>query len=56
MEGIKELRLKLKLTQKEFAARVRVDAITVSRWEREEQQPSALARRQIARLLKKNNL
>lgn len=55
MDGkeIKALRGKLGLTQKELAARVRVDAITVSRWERGEQHPSALAERQLSRLAKK---
>lgn len=49
---IKKLRNNLKLTQKELAARVRVDVITVSRWERGEQHPSALAERQLNRLTK----
>lgn len=49
---IKALRKKLGLTQKELAARVRVDAITVSRWERGEQHPSTLAERQLTRLAK----
>lgn len=49
---IKALRKKLKLTQKELAARVKVDAITVSRWERGKQKPSPLAKRQLARLVK----
>jgi len=55
---IKSLRKKLGLTQKEFAARVNVDAITVSRWERGQQHPSNLALRQLARLVRcsqKNN-
>ena len=50
---IKSLREKLGLTQKELAARVRVDAITVSRWERGEQKPSQRAVRQLGRLSKK---
>lgn len=49
---IKKLRKKLGLTQKEFAARLKVDAITISRWERNEQRPSKLAHRQLERLLK----
>ena len=48
---IKALRKKLRLTQKELAARVKVDAITVSRWERNEQRPSRQALRQLARLV-----
>lgn len=51
---IRELRKTLGLTQKELAARVRVDAITVSRWERSEQKPSQQAKRQLARLAKRN--
>lgn len=47
---IRNLRKRLGLTQKELAARVRVDAITVSRWERGEQRPSKLAQRQLKRL------
>uniref|UniRef100_A0A6M3KNB3 Putative DNA binding, helix-turn-helix domain containing protein n=1 Tax=viral metagenome TaxID=1070528 RepID=A0A6M3KNB3_9ZZZZ len=47
---IRELRKTLGLTQKELASRVRVDAITVSRWERNEQKPSQQAERQLARL------
>lgn len=47
---IKQLRKRLGLTQKELAARVKVDAITVSRWERNEQKPSSQAQRQLARL------
>ncbi len=47
---IRNLRKRLGLTQKELAARVRVDAITVSRWESGEQRPSKLAQRQLKRL------
>jgi len=54
-EDIKQLRENLKLTQKELAARVRVDAITVSRWELGKQRPGALALRQLYRLSKKDN-
>jgi len=50
---IKELRKKLGLTQKELAARMKVDAITVSRWERGEQRPSQLAERKLNKLAKK---
>ena len=50
---IKELRKSLGLTQKELAARVRVDAITVSRWELGKQRPSCLAKRNLARLEKR---
>lgn len=50
---IKQLRQSLGLTQKELAARVRVDAVTVSRWERGQQKPSPQATRQLNRLAKK---
>jgi len=51
---IQKLRAKLGLTQKEFAMRLKVDAITVSRWERGEQRPSAVALRQLERLQNRN--
>jgi len=47
---IKNLRAKLKLTQKEFAGRLKVDAITVSRWERGEQKPDIVSKRKLTRL------
>ena len=50
---IRELRESLGLTQKELAARLKVDSITVSRWERNEQKPSNLAQKQLARLVNK---
>ncbi len=50
---IKELRKKLGLTQTQLAARIKVDMLTISRWERGEYKPSNLARRQLARLAKK---
>ena len=51
---VKQLRKALGLTQKELAARIRVEAITVSRWERGEQKPSRQAERQLNRLARKN--
>lgn len=53
-EDILGLRKKLRLTQKEFAGRLKVDAITISRWERGEQKPSAQAERQLNRLIKRS--
>lgn len=53
---IREIRKRLGLTQKGLATRVRVDSITIRRWEGNEQRPSALAGRQLNRLMKKNNL
>lgn len=42
--GVQAIRLKLKLTQGELAERLQTTLRTVSRWERGESQPSALAR------------
>lgn len=53
---IRELRKQLGLSQKELATRVKVDAITIRRWEGNEHRPSALAGRQLNRLMKKNNI
>ncbi|KKN74744.1 hypothetical protein LCGC14_0387860 [marine sediment metagenome] len=52
-KDIKKLRQRLGLTQKEFAGRLKVDNVTVSRWERGEQKPSQLAVRQLERLARK---
>lgn len=41
----------LGLTQKEFGAKIGVDAITVSRWERGVAEPSELHRVHLARLI-----
>ena len=50
---IRELRRKLELTQRELADRLKVEAITVSRWERGQCKPSFQAQRQLNRLAKK---
>ena len=50
---IKTMRIALGLSQKELADKLGVDAITVSRWERNEQKPSSLAQKQLARLVNK---
>jgi len=50
---IQKLRLRLRLTQKEFAGRLGVDAITVSRWERGIQKPKPVHLRGMERLKKK---
>ena len=44
---IKKLRKKSGLTQVEFAARLGVDPITISRWERGLSRPSRMSRRQL---------
>lgn len=50
---IQQLRKQLGLTQKEFAGRLGLDAISISRWERGEQRPRAVHLRRMARLSKK---
>lgn len=47
---VKGIRKELGLTQVEFAQKIGVDEVTVSRWERNERRPSRLARRNIDRL------
>lgn len=46
---IKERRLERELTQREVAAAIGVDPITISRWERGEVPPSDLNRVRLAR-------
>jgi len=50
---IQKLRKKLRLTQKEFAGRLGLDAITISRWERNEQRPRPVHLRRMDRLSRK---
>ena len=50
---IRTLRVQLGLTQEDFAAKLRVRAITVSRWERGEQLPSQAALSRIEQLVEK---
>jgi len=45
------LRSKLGLTQKELAGRLKVDVITISRWERGEQKPSLESIKRLNRLV-----
>ncbi len=52
---IQELRKQLGLTQKEFAGRLGLDAISISRWERAKQRPKAVHQRRMARLARKAN-
>jgi len=51
---IRELRKKLEKTQNEFAAMLKVDPGTISRWERDEQRPSLLAQRRMSRMSRKS--
>jgi len=50
-QEIKALRKSLGLHQKEFANRLKVDTITVSRWERGIQKPSPVLIRKLERLM-----
>ena len=54
MDGkqIKELRLKLGLTQEDFAHRLGVVLPTVSRWEHGKSKPSRLAKKALEELMK----
>ena len=49
---IKALRKSLKLTQAEFADKLKVQVRTINRWENARSKPSQLARRQLARLVR----
>ena len=50
-EAINELRARLGLTQKELATRLKVDTLTVSRWERGVQTPTLRAITKMQRLI-----
>lgn len=50
-EQIKELRIKLGLTQEEFAHRLGVTLCTVNRWENNKSIPSRLAIRQLEKIM-----
>ncbi|HEY9697032.1 MAG TPA: helix-turn-helix transcriptional regulator [Trichocoleus sp.] len=50
---ILELRQQMGLTQGDFAAKIGVSWLTVNRWENGRNKPSAIALRQIEKLLKK---
>ena len=52
-ETIKEIRKRLRYTQKELAEDVGVDQVTVNRWENGARRPSKLAVRQLERLQRK---
>lgn len=55
-DEIKTLRKKMDLTQSEFANKVGVHKITVSRWERGEVGPSGLALKVLGRMAKRTKL
>ncbi len=53
--GIKDLRKRAKLTQKQMANILGVAEFTIRRWETGQARPSQLAQRQLQRLHKKNS-
>ena len=53
--NIRELRIRLGMTQEEFAHAVAVTFSTVNRWENGHAKPSKLARRAIEALAKRGN-
>ena len=52
-KDIKKLRQSLKLTQSKFAAKLKVDVLTVSRWERGENRPTRTPLKRLSRLARK---
>lgn len=53
---VKELRCYLCLTQQEFAKRFGVSFVTVNRWENAHFEPTMKQKRELMKMLKKNNL
>ncbi len=49
-DSIIKLRKSLRLTQEQFALKLGVHKLTVSRWERGDKRPSKLADRQLKRI------
>ena len=54
-EEIKKLRKTLGLTQSVFARKLKIDVITVSRWELGKQRPQQAVLRRLQRLHRKNS-
>lgn len=55
-EAIKKLRIKMLMTQIEFAEFLGVSFGTVNRWERDKFEPTMKIRRKLAPLFKENNI
>ena len=55
-ELIKKLRLKLLLTQVEFASLLGVSFESVNRWENDKNEPTMKIKRKLAQLFKENNI
>lgn len=56
LEKIKMIREKLYLTQREIAAELGVNAVTVCRWETGKSKPNMKAKKAIAALCNKNGI
>ncbi len=54
-EAIRALRVRLGLTQPQFAALISCDAITVSRWETGRRRPQGLYARELRRLMEQSD-
>ncbi len=54
-DEIKAIRLSLRLTQREFATRLKVESITVLRWERGYTKPCKKMVKRIARQAERSN-
>ena len=55
-EAIKKLRLKLLLTQAEFASLLGVSFESVNRWENGKNEPTMRVKRKLAQLFKENEI
>ena len=53
--NIKEIRKSLSMTQEEFAQRVGVSLVVISRWENKKNKPSRLAVEKINQVIKNNS-
>ena len=54
--AIKALRLKMLLTQEEFAKKLGVSFATVNRWENDKYEPTLKAKRKLHKLFLKNGI
>ena len=52
-ESIKELRIKMLLTQEELAKKLDVSFASVNRWENGEHEPTMKVKRELMKLMKK---
>lgn len=55
-EKIKQLRVKLYMTQREFAKEIGVHWVTVCQWEKEEKRPSLRNQKKMVELATKNGI